>query len=46
METKKIILIVYLSRTGNTEAIAEMIYEEVGGDLVALELEKPISRRL
>ena len=35
------ILIVYLSRTGNTEAIAEMIHEQVGGDLVALELENP-----
>ena len=35
------VLIVYLSRTGNTEAIAKMIQKEVGGDLVALELEKP-----
>ena len=35
------ILIVYLSRTNNTKAIAEFIQESVGGTLVALELEKP-----
>ena len=35
------ILIVYLSRTGNTEAVAEMIREEVGGEMVELELETP-----
>jgi flavodoxin len=35
------ILIVYLSRTNNTKAIAEIIHENVGGTLVALELEKP-----
>ena len=35
------ILIVYLSRTNNTKAIAEIIRENVGGMLVALELEKP-----
>lgn len=34
-------LIVYLSRTNNTKAVAEMIHEEVGGKLVALELENP-----
>ena len=34
-------LIVYLSRTNNTKVIAEMIHKEVGGDLVALELENP-----
>lgn len=34
-------LIVYLSRTRNTKAIAEIIQKNVGGDLVALELEKP-----
>ncbi len=34
-------LIVYLSRTNNTKAIAEIIHLEVGGDLVALELENP-----
>ena len=34
-------LIVYLSRTNNTKAIAEIIHQEVGGTLVALELETP-----
>jgi flavodoxin len=38
---KENILIVYLSRTNNTKAIAEMIHEKVGGTLVALELETP-----
>jgi flavodoxin len=37
----KRILIVYLSRTNNTKAIAEMIRDNVGGTLVPLELEKP-----
>ena len=40
MSSKKI-LIVYLSRTGNTKAIAEIIQKNVGGALVALELKKP-----
>jgi flavodoxin len=40
VETKKI-LIVYLSRTNNTKAMAEIIHQQVGGTLVALELEKP-----
>ncbi|WP_018621467.1 flavodoxin [Spirosoma luteum] len=35
------VLIVYLSRTNNTKAIAEIIHRQVGGKLVALELEKP-----
>lgn len=35
------ILIVYLSRTNNTKAIAEIIQRNVGGKLVALELETP-----
>jgi flavodoxin len=39
--TPKNILIVYLSRTNNTKAIAEMIQADVGGTLVVLELEKP-----
>src|ERR1700750_554251 len=39
MSAKKI-LIVYLSRTNNTKAIAEIIQRNVGGTLVALELEK------
>src|SRR6185295_10574948 len=34
-------LIVYLSRTNNTKAIAAIIHKKVGGTLVALELEKP-----
>jgi flavodoxin len=34
-------LIVYLSRTGNTKAIAENIQARTGGDLVELELQKP-----
>src|SRR5438046_5269212 len=37
----KNILIVYLSRTNNTKAIAEIIRNNVGGKLVVLELEKP-----
>lgn len=37
----KKILIVYLSRTNNTKAIAEIIQKSVGGTLVALKLEKP-----
>jgi flavodoxin len=35
------ILIVYLSRTNNTKAIAQIIHENVGGTLVALELVNP-----
>lgn len=35
------VLIVYLSRTNNTKAIAEIIHKQVGGTLVGLELEKP-----
>jgi len=35
------ILVVYLSRTNNTKAIAEIINNIVDGKLVALELEKP-----
>ncbi|MGC1240760.1 MAG: flavodoxin [Chryseosolibacter sp.] len=35
------ILIVYLSRTNNTKAIAEIIHQNVGGKLVALALETP-----
>lgn len=34
-------LIVYLSRSHNTEAVARMIQTETGGELVALELQKP-----
>ena len=39
-ETKKT-GIVYLSRTNNTKAVAEMIHIEVGGDLIPLELQNP-----
>jgi flavodoxin len=35
------ILIVYVSRTNNTKAVAEMIRENVGGDLIAIELVNP-----
>src|SRR5690606_16382924 len=35
------ILIVYLSRTNNTKAVAEMIQNQVGGDLVELQLQNP-----
>lgn len=35
------ILIVYLSRTNNTEAVANIIYQQVGGTLVELELVDP-----
>jgi hypothetical protein len=42
-DTSKI-LIVYLTRTNNTKAIAEIIQKNVGGKLVALELEKPIRK--
>ena len=35
------ILIVYLSRTNNTKAIAEIIQRNVGGKLISLELVKP-----
>jgi Flavodoxins len=41
MDHPEKILIVYLSRTNNTKAIAEIIHESVGGTLVALELETP-----
>ncbi|KAA6440918.1 flavodoxin [Dyadobacter flavalbus] len=35
------ILIVYLSRTKNTKAVAEIIQKQTGGRLVALELQNP-----
>ena len=37
----KKVLIVYLSRTKNTQAVAEMIHYRTGGDLVALQLATP-----
>ena len=36
----KKILIVYLSRTSNTKAVAQFIHQKVGGEMVALELQK------
>jgi flavodoxin len=41
LTAEKKVLIVYLSRTNNTKAIAEFIHQKVGGTLVALELETP-----
>lgn len=38
---EKKVLIVYLSRTNNTRAVAEFIQQKVGGTLAALELESP-----
>jgi flavodoxin len=35
------VLIVYLSRTNNTKALAEIIHSNVGGTLVGLELQNP-----
>ena len=40
-KTDKKILIVYLSRTNNTKAVAEFIHQQVGGTIVGLELENP-----
>jgi flavodoxin len=40
MPSKKI-LIVYLSRTNNTKAIAQIIHKNVNGTLIALELQTP-----
>lgn len=37
----KKVLIVYLSRTKNTKAVADIIHQHTGGDLVALELQNP-----
>src|SRR5688572_3269682 len=37
----KRILILYLSRTNNTKAVAEFIHENVGGTLAPLEVETP-----
>ena len=41
LSSEKKILIVYLSRTNNTKAIAEFIHQKAGGTMVALELETP-----
>jgi flavodoxin len=39
--TNEKVLIVYLSRTNNTRAVAQIIQKEVDGTLIALELVKP-----
>lgn len=38
---QKKVLIVYLSRTHNTEAVAGMIHKHTGGTLLPLELQTP-----
>lgn len=38
---QKNVLIVYLSRTNNTKAVAEIIHSYVGGNLISLELQNP-----
>ncbi|XWO13645.1 Flavodoxin [Candidatus Hepatincola sp. Pdp] len=38
---KEQILIVYLSRTQNTKAVAQMIHNQVGGDMIDLQLVTP-----
>ncbi|HEU4788651.1 MAG TPA: flavodoxin [Flavobacterium sp.] len=40
----KKVLIVYLSRTKNTKAVAVIIHKNIGGSLVELELENPYSK--
>ena len=40
-ETEAKILTVYLSRTGNTKAVANIIHKRVGGDLHAIQLKTP-----
>lgn len=40
-DTSSDILIVYVSRTNNTKAVAEIIHEYVGGKMVSLELQYP-----
>ena len=39
-DTSKV-LIVYLSRTNNTKAVAEIIHSNTGGKLVSIELKNP-----
>ena len=41
LPAQKKVLIVYLSRTGNTKVVAQFIRQKVGGTLVALELKTP-----
>ena len=41
VDQKREVLVVYLSRTQNTRAVAEIIHKNTGGTLVALELKYP-----
>lgn len=41
MNDEQNILIIYVSRTENTKTVAEFIQNQVGGDLMPLELENP-----
>jgi flavodoxin len=41
LKAQQSVLIVYLSRTNNTKAIAEIIHKQVGGKLLPLVLERP-----
>lgn len=40
-KTHSNVLIIYLSRTQNTQVVAEIIHQYIGGDLASIELEKP-----
>lgn len=40
-EQRESVLIVYLSRTDNTRAVAEIIHQRTGGDIAAIELQTP-----
>jgi flavodoxin len=35
------VLIVYLSRTNNTKAVAEFVHQRIGGTIVAIDLQRP-----
>lgn len=39
--TEEKVLVIYLTRTKNTKAVAEMIHAEIGGTLVELQIETP-----
>jgi len=41
VQDAKVPLVIYLSRTGNTKALAEIIHKRVGGELQTLELVDP-----
>jgi hypothetical protein len=46
LPTQNNTLIIYLSRTNNTKAIAEIIHQKIGGRLIALELQTPYPSQL